>query len=127
MIKPLLKRLILLLALVLSTVSFVFSPPAAYSPDVLERINKVEGSLAGNNRIERSPMLTLNESMDFHGVPGLTVGVISGCELDWAKAYGMANKELNVPAPPASLFQAGPFLTILLNTLCCWHLSSNAQ
>ena len=78
MIKPLFKKLTLLSALVLSTVPFVFSQPAAYSPDVLERINKVESSLAGNIRIEGSPMWTLKERMDIHGVPGLTVGVISG-------------------------------------------------
>lgn len=106
MIKPLFKRLTLLSALVLSTVPFVFSQPSAYSPDVLERINKVESSLAGNIRIDGSPMWTLKERMVVHGVPGLTVGVISGFKLEWAKAYGMANKEQNISVTPATLFQA---------------------
>lgn len=37
--------------------------------------------------------------------PGLSIGIVYGNDLIWAKGYGMANMEKNVPASPATLYR----------------------
>jgi CubicO group peptidase (beta-lactamase class C family) len=44
------------------------------------------------------------EQMAFHGIPGLSVGFIKG-DFTWAKGFGFADLENNVPAKPESSFR----------------------
>lgn len=106
MITPSLKKIVLLSGFLAAVIPFALAQPSGYPQDVLDRIKKVESGLAGNIRIEGSSTWTLQERMDFHGVPGVTVGVVSAFKLEWAKGYGMADKEKAIPVTPATLFQA---------------------
>lgn len=100
-----LKRLLIFIVL-LVPMSCNRTSTTDYTDEVKARIQKVEESLGGNIRIEGSPDWTIQERMEFHKIPGLTIGVISNFELEWVKGYGMANKENNVPVTPTTLFQA---------------------
>jgi CubicO group peptidase (beta-lactamase class C family) len=77
-----------------------------YSKDVEQRIQLVEKSLAGQIMIEGTPTWTIEERMAFHKIPGVTIGVISNYKLEWAKGYGLADKEHNRVVTPSTLFQA---------------------
>lgn len=100
------KTLSLIVLLLGAAMPLALAQNSSYSPDVLERIKQVESGLAGDIRIEGSAAWNLKERMDFYGVPGLTVGVISGFKLEWVKGYGMADKEHSTPVTSSTLFQA---------------------
>jgi CubicO group peptidase (beta-lactamase class C family) len=88
----------------LSLESFAQSP--TYSKEVEQRIQLVEKSLAGQVMIEGTPNWTIEERMAFHKIPGVTIAVISNYKVEWAKGYGLADKEQNRAVTPTTLFQA---------------------
>ncbi len=49
---------------------------------------------------------TLEERMRKHHVPGVSIAVISGGKVAWAKGYGMLDLASKEPVTPRSLFQA---------------------
>ena len=57
----------------------------------------VDGQRAGKSIAER---------MRYHRVPGVSVAVIDGGRLAWAKGYGTTVAGGSVPVTPATLFQA---------------------
>ncbi len=57
-------------------------------------------------RGEPIPTTTLTERMEQLNVPGVSVAVINGGEIEWARGYGFADKERNVPVTTETLFQA---------------------
>jgi len=73
-----------------------------------ERIAAIESALypfviVRGETLETTP---LAERMRQLGIPAVSVAVIDGGELAWAKAYGFADKDENVPATAETLFQA---------------------
>ena len=44
--------------------------------------------------------------MEQLNVPGMSVAVINDGEIEWAKGYGFADKERNIPVTTETLFQA---------------------
>jgi CubicO group peptidase (beta-lactamase class C family) len=70
------------------------------------RIRRVESSLvpAGANP-ENSPA-TLPDRMVHYKVPGVSIAVINGGRIEWAKAYGVSEAGKTVPVTPRTLFQA---------------------
>lgn len=83
-----------------------FAQSKTYSKEVEQRIQQVEKSLAGQIMIEGTPKWTIEERMAFHNIPGVTIAVISNYKLEWAKGYGLADKEQKRPVTPTTLFQA---------------------
>jgi len=69
-------------------------------------IAKVECNLrpASNSGIDTT--WTLKERMTHYNVPAVSIAVIKDYEIDWAKAYGWADKAGKVPATIETLFQA---------------------
>lgn len=55
---------------------------------------------------EKPAPATLEERMEYHGVPGISVAVYRDGKLDWAKGYGLADLESNTPVTTQTLFQA---------------------
>lgn len=57
-------------------------------------------------RGEPAPRPTLPERMEELGVPGVSVAVLAGGEIAWARGYGLADVEAARPVTPDTLFQA---------------------
>ena len=82
--------------------------PIPSATEVEARIARVESGLLGPVRIsgrEARPF-ALADRMAFHRVPGLSVAVIHGGRIEWARAYGLADVESGRPVTPETLFQA---------------------
>jgi CubicO group peptidase (beta-lactamase class C family) len=72
-----------------------------------ERIRRVETGLLTQNvvRGEARPH-TIEERLRFYRVPGVSVAVVDGGRIAWAKAWGEAEAGSGVPVDTATLFQA---------------------
>ncbi|WP_157960436.1 serine hydrolase [Marinimicrobium alkaliphilum] len=57
-------------------------------------------------RGEAVPAVSLEDRMKQLNVPAVSIAVIRDGEVEWAKAYGLADKEDGVPATTDTLFQA---------------------
>ncbi len=85
-----------------------YSPAYAdASPEVAKKISAVENGLLPAARIKgRSSQSKLADRMaEFH-VPGVSIAVINHYQVEWAKAYGMADSGTGATATPDTLFQA---------------------
>ncbi len=73
-----------------------------------ERIERIEDGLLPLLVIEGEELVTpsLAERMEHHGVPGVSIAVIDGGEIAWARGYGLADVESSRPVTPETLFQA---------------------
>ncbi|MGV3588826.1 MAG: serine hydrolase [Adhaeribacter sp.] len=76
-----------------------------YAAEVEARIKKVERSLGEAIRTDDNPII-LQERMKFYQVPGVSIAVIKDYKIDWARAYGLADKEQATPVTNQTLFQA---------------------
>ncbi len=76
---------------------------------VEERIRRVEVALLPAIVIKgaASPTLPLAERMRFYRVPGVSVAVVSGGKIDWARGFGVKDVSTNEPITTETLFQAG--------------------
>ena len=77
-------------------------PP--HSPGTEPFIAAIEGPQSG--RDGELAALTLDEAMKKAGVPGLSVAVIRDFDVQWARAYGLADVVSGAPVTPDTLFQA---------------------
>lgn len=84
-------------------------PPGQTEPDpAADRIARVEQGLIEPVIIKGRPVgkHTLVERMRHYNVPGVSIAVINGYEVEWAKGYGLANVESGAPVTSRTLFQA---------------------
>jgi CubicO group peptidase (beta-lactamase class C family) len=72
-----------------------------------EEIHKVETSLGLPVYIEGDSLWTIEDRMKHYGIPGVSIAVIKDNKIIWSKAYGVVDKESNVPVTTQTLFQAG--------------------
>jgi len=72
------------------------------------RIHRVESGLLPAVVIKGEPVtpLTLADRMRFHQTPGVSVAVINGGALEWARGYGVREAGRSDPVTPRTLFQA---------------------
>jgi CubicO group peptidase (beta-lactamase class C family) len=79
------------------------------SQPVEERIRRVENGLLPERPPDRrgEPGVALAERMEFHSVPGLSVAVINGFKVEWARGYGVRHTGKPAPVGVNTLFQAG--------------------
>ncbi|RZN78870.1 MAG: class A beta-lactamase-related serine hydrolase [Winogradskyella sp.] len=77
-----------------------------YSEAVESRIKDVENNLRDKPMDSSDITHNLSERMKFHNIPAVSIAVIKNYELDWARAYGFADKEAQIPATTTTLFQA---------------------
>jgi CubicO group peptidase (beta-lactamase class C family) len=74
-----------------------------------QRIARVEGGLlpAITFKGEAGRPADILSRMRHHKIPGLSVAVIEGGQLRWARGYGVTAAGGHTPVTPATLFQAG--------------------
>jgi CubicO group peptidase (beta-lactamase class C family) len=74
----------------------------------LARIQRVENGLRGPIAIKDQPIarMALTERLKFYHVPGVSVAVIDGGKLEWARGYGLTSAEDGTPVTAETLFQA---------------------
>jgi CubicO group peptidase (beta-lactamase class C family) len=94
--------------LVLSAGAAAAQVPGEPDAATAERIARIESSLMIPVQLEGRPVEehTIRERMAHWGVPGVSVAVIDGGEVAWAKAWGVKDVETGDPVTPTTLFQA---------------------
>ncbi|HEY1132285.1 MAG TPA: serine hydrolase [Roseateles sp.] len=98
---------LLLRPLALALCTLAASAASANSSDDPEaRIARVLAGLRPPVSFVGDATWTLQERMKHYGVPGLTITVFDKDGLAWTRVYGLADRELGVPARPDTLFQA---------------------
>ena len=81
---------------------------AALPDDVSRRIEAIERGLLPPVIVAgETPRWTIEERMREHRIPALSIAVFDNYELQWAKAYGMADGEAGSRATDKTLFLAG--------------------
>jgi CubicO group peptidase (beta-lactamase class C family) len=71
------------------------------------RIAEVERGLLPPVVVDGGPVWAIEERMRFYGVPGLSVAVVEGGRVAWAKGYGLADIRAGHPVTPRTMFLAG--------------------
>jgi CubicO group peptidase (beta-lactamase class C family) len=84
------------------------SAAAQNQAGVAERIQRVENGLLPAVIIKgRTTAMKLAERMAHYKVPGLSVAVINNGKIEWARGYGVVEKDGDKPVTPDTLFLAG--------------------
>lgn len=87
---------------------FFFSFQAiCQSRDVQDRIKQVENNLIPFVPIKDFPGWNIVDRMKYYNVPGVSIAVIKDYQIDWAKAYGLADTTLQIPITTETMFSAG--------------------
>jgi hypothetical protein len=94
--------IILLIIVLLQSCSNVPTPSS-----LADKINKVETSLLNPVYIQGDSTWSIEERMEYYGVPGVSIAVINDGKIEWTKAYGVMDKESRSPVTRETLFQAG--------------------
>src|ERR1700735_2992745 len=94
------KMLLLMICLAATTVFAAEPPPVIAS---MERSVSPLVVIHGEHR----PPVSLTERMAQLNINAVSIAVVRDRKLDWARAYGFADKERNTVATPDTLFQAG--------------------
>lgn len=81
-------------------------PTAACLASSASEIEAVETGLGPEIVFEGDTTWTIEERMKHYGVPGASLAVVKDFKVDWAKGYGFADREAEVPVTPGTLFQA---------------------
>jgi CubicO group peptidase (beta-lactamase class C family) len=78
------------------------------TPDLEERINRIENEMAvfTAKGLLSGETTTLTKRMEHYNVPGVSIAVINNYEIEWAKGFGVADAKENNPVTPDTLFQA---------------------
>ncbi len=98
---------ILLLVFVLAPAS-VFHHTAAKAQQTDPRIAKVENGISGAIQVRDRivDFFTIQDRMAHYNVPGVSVAVLDGGRIAWAKGYGVKDIQTGEPVTSETLFQA---------------------
>jgi CubicO group peptidase (beta-lactamase class C family) len=69
-------------------------------------IDKIENGLRNEYFVKGDPLQSIEDMLEASDIPALSVAVIKGSELVWAKGYGICDKESKRPVDVHTLFQA---------------------
>lgn len=89
---------------------FIAAPLLGQSDNSLEaRINRIENGLTSTLQIEGEevPTYNINERLKQLNIPGLSIAFVSNGEVEWARAYGMADRSENRPMTTETMLLAG--------------------
>jgi len=83
-------------------------PAQASTPELEERIARIEHGLLPNVLIkgEPTPKMNLADRMSHYKVPGVSIAVIDQGRIAWARGYGFADIASKRPVTPETRFQA---------------------
>ncbi len=98
------------------------------SAGLADRIRLVEDRLIPGDVADGTDpgMKSLQDRMSHYGVPGVSVAVIEGGRIDWAKGYGVADTGSTVPVDTATLFQAASISKVVA-TIAALRLVEGAR
>ena len=71
----------------------------------IDLIKKVETGLTTRVHIEGDSTWSIEERMEHHGVPGVSIAVINNGKIAWTKGYGVMDKESKAPVTEQTLFE----------------------
>ncbi|HET7039363.1 MAG TPA: serine hydrolase [Gemmatimonadales bacterium] len=91
----------------IATLAVLASPVAACGQQ-LPAIERIEQRLMPRIVIRGEPPVTrsLSDRMTHYRIPAVSIAVMNGGKIEWARAWGMADVADNRAATPATLFQA---------------------
>ncbi len=104
MIKSFFKILFFITIILAGTTGCNYKPE--YSPEVQERISRVENNLIPWMQTRRGPRWSLAQRMALYNIKGLSIAVVSNYKIEWAKGYGWADISENRLVTEKTLFQA---------------------
>ena len=98
----------LCLCVLLGVLAFASAPLAAAPPAATDaQAVAVERGLLPVLVVEGVPPWTLAERMRHYHVPGVSIALIQGGRVAWARGYGVLDLTSKSPVTPKTLFQAG--------------------
>lgn len=102
---------------------FAVSALCAQTPTVEESITLVENNLLPSVQFADTSYIrfTIGERMQMYNVPSVSIAVINNGKIEWAKAYGVADKEHNTPATTTTMYQAAS-MSKSVNAVCVMTL-----
>lgn len=90
---------------------FLFATPliAQTDNDLDARINRIENGLMSVLQIEGEEVATfnINERLKQLNIPGLSIAFVTNGKVEWARAYGMADRSENRPMTTETMLLAG--------------------
>ena len=94
-------------AVIVGAVAISWAAAGAQDP-VEARIARIEGRLLAAIAVKGAPegATTLADRMRFHRTPAVSIAVINGGGIEWARAFGVLEAGASVAADPRTLFQA---------------------
>ena len=97
--------------MVLTLASTAITPLASDEPtnatDTDARVEKIMNGLlpAASVKGHPVPRMTLAERMKYFNIPEVSIAFFKDGRVDWARGYGLADKTINKPVTPDTLFQ----------------------
>ena len=81
---------------------------ALHAADLSDRIRRIENGLIPTDAEKQKPVrkATLTARMKHYKVPGVSLAVITGGRLEWARGYGTTSAIKGAPVAPDTIFQA---------------------
>lgn len=99
-----------LLSALLLALCLLASPVLAQTDSNLEaRIKRIENGLVSNLQIEgeENPTYNINDRLKELNIPGLSIAFVSNGKVEWARAYGMADRNESQPMTTETMLLAG--------------------
>jgi CubicO group peptidase (beta-lactamase class C family) len=93
---------------------------------VEKRIEQVENNLIPFVPVKNFKGWNIAERMKYYKVAGVSIAVIKDFKIDWAKGYGLANVEKNVPVTTETMFSAGS-ISKLVSAVTALNLVENGK
>lgn len=90
--------------------------------DLESRIRRVEGGLLIEQSDPPWNRVSLAERMAHHHVPGVSIAVINGDRIEWARGYGFLKAGKNDPVTPETLFQTASPAKIIVAVAALHHV-----
>ncbi|OJJ23971.1 serine hydrolase [marine bacterium AO1-C] len=102
--KLLMRKTILAQFIIFSCTAIYFSAQAQIKQEVKMIENSLEPRVQVKGKLKKYNIL---DRMKFHKVPGVSIAVVRGGKIRWAKGYGIANTKTGKKVNANTLFQAG--------------------
>ena len=84
----------------------MISCPLQAGSDAQSRIERIENGLLPPVLVKGEAGWNIRERMEHYNVPGVSVAVIDGFRVVWAKGYGVKDLETKEPVTESTIFQA---------------------
>jgi CubicO group peptidase (beta-lactamase class C family) len=96
------------LTLVGTAIALLASDKPTNATDTDPRVEKIVNGLlpAASVKGQPVPRMTLADRMKYYNIPEVSIAFFKDGRVNWARGYGLADKTINKPVTPDTLFQA---------------------